>query len=103
MLYLPGKKKGKKVPHVIRRIFHICPKKHKDRYEVSPGNKRIVEWSHQWSVRGTWVKLGDGRIGKDRKGDYCVSGKTWRVAHTKGNPDAPLVKKVRLVGTPDEE
>jgi hypothetical protein len=97
--------KGKKKrPHTIRRVFHICPKSSLKTYEKISNTS--INWTHQWSVRGTWMHfwldenrsiIDMSRIGKDRQGEYCVPGRTWRVAHIKGPKHLPLVKKVRVV------
>lgn len=80
----------------IQRVIHIRPKK-----LVSVSTKtddgREIDWSHRWTVRGCWVELGPGRIGKDREGNYCIDGKTWRVEHIKGPENMPLIQKTRVV------
>lgn len=85
--------------HRIRRIIHVCPKKYSDNYNTE--NSVSVNWSHRWEVRGHWVKLdpenGLPRLGKDRDGNYCIAGWTWRVHHTKGPEHLPLIKKTRIV------
>lgn len=54
-----------------------------------------VDWSHAWEVRGHWRKT-DG-LGKNREGQYVVSGFTWVSSHVKGNVKAGVVKKTRWV------
>lgn len=98
----PGRKKvkigvGKNKRHVkIPRVIHIRPKKLVS-VDTKTDDGREIDWSHRWTVRGTWVDLGAGRIGKDREGNYCVNGKTWRVEHIKGPKDKPLIQKTRVV------
>lgn len=89
---------SQKKMHRIRKVIHVTPRKNTEHYDST----RTVDWSHRWEVRGHWVKLeinanGDSRLGKDRNGDYCVSGWTWRNHHVKGPEHLPLVKKVRVV------
>jgi len=104
VVMIPRKEGNKKKPHKIRRIFHVCP--HKNTVKYTEDTKRNVDWTHRWSVRGCWVHfwaddsktiVDVSRIGKDRNGDYCVLGKTWRIAHVKGPEQLPAVKKVRVV------
>jgi hypothetical protein len=87
-----GSGKGKEI-HTIRRIVHVRPKKYQ---EPSSIEGRAIDWKHRWEVRGHWRKV-EGGLGKDRAGDYCVSGYTWVVDFIKGPEDAPLIKKTRLV------
>lgn len=103
-----GVGKEEKRIHTIRRVLRIVPRKLGK--TVKPLFGRSVEFSHRWSVRGTWVtfwkddaktEIDMSRIGKDRNGDYCVRGHTWRVEHIKGPEDKPLIKKTRVVA-PDE-
>jgi len=104
VVMIPSGKKKK--PHPIRRVFHISPKNSFTSVKPMGETKKEIDWSHQWSVRGCWVRffldketgeLDTTRIGKDRNGDYCVPGKTWRIAHAKGPKDKPLIKKTRIV------
>lgn len=88
---------GKSKRHVtFNQVIHIMPKKDVSP-EITSEDGKSIDWSHRWTVRGCWVNLGDGRIGKDREGNYCVDGKTWRVEHIKGPEDAPLIQKTRIV------
>ncbi len=80
--------------HRIRRIVHVRPKKY---VEPKDGEKRTVDWSHRFNVRGHWRKMTDGGLGKDRNGDYCIDGYTWVVDHERGPEHLPLIKKTRLV------
>jgi len=98
-----GSGKAKRT-HTIRRVIRISFDKN---YEVTrPLAGKTIDWSHRWTVRGTWVtfwkdatktEVDFSKVGKDRAGDYCVHGYTWRVEHTKGPDDKPLIKKTRIV------
>lgn len=79
----------------IKKVIHITPKKNISHHTHSEGNIRDINWTHRWSVRGHWMKTKG--VGKDREGNYCVEGFTWRNAHIKGPEEMPLVKKQRLV------
>lgn len=86
-----GSGKSKRI-HRIRRVIHVAPKKYVKKQDVKGSN---VNWTHRFEVRGHWRVL-DG-LGKDREGNYCVSGFTWVTHHTRGPEDLPLVKKVRVI------
>lgn len=87
-----GTGKDKKF-HTIRKIIHICPK---DSIQKTYGNKK-VDWTHRFSIRGHWRNLGEGKLGKNREGTYCVDGMTWVREYKKGPEDKEFIKKVRLV------
>lgn len=88
----------------IRRIIRISLDRN---YQATrPIAGRAIDWTHRWTVRGTWVafwrdntrtEVDMTRLGKDRNGDYCVKGYTWRVEHEKGPEDKPLIKKTRIL------
>jgi len=86
----------------IRRIIHIKPKRKRDCLE-DPCSTRTVDFSHRFVRRGHYRDLGDGRIGKNRDGVYCVEGETW-VNDSKpiGPENKPLIKKVRFVDNKDK-
>lgn len=90
-----GTGKSKK-HHRISKIIHIMPKSRRARIEDATVTREI-DFSHRFVRRGHWRDL-PGRLGKNRAGDYCVSGKTW-VNDSKpiGPEDKPLIKKTRLV------
>jgi hypothetical protein len=91
-----GTGKGK-VNHRIRRIIHIKPKRKRDCLE-DPCDTRTVDFSHRFVRRGHFRELPEGKIGKNRDGDYCMAGETW-VNESKpiGPANKPLIKKVRFV------
>lgn len=79
--------------HTIRRIVHVRPKKIRTESQGVTGKQ--IDWTHRWWRRGHWRTV-EG-LGKNRSGDYCISGKTWVIEHTAGAPDAPVIKKTRLI------
>ena len=85
-----GVGKNKRV-HRINRVIHVAPKKDAGYSSLT----REIDWSHRFAVRGHWRKL-DG-VGKDRAGDYCVSGFTWVSEHIRGPEHLPFIKKTRIV------
>lgn len=91
--------KGKfKILRRVKRVIHISPKKACT--EVEPVQSgRSIDWSHSWLVRGHWRKVAE--VGKNRNGDYCVSGKTFVESHAKGQ--GFVHKKTRIVTTPPSE
>ena len=90
------KRSGEKVNHKIKKIIHILPKtaSKSDKKDIENQSARI-DWKYRWQVRGHWRKK-DG-IGKNRAGEYAVSGYTYVAEHEKGPEDAPLIKKTRLL------
>ncbi len=79
----------------IRRIVHVRPKSVARKYIAEGGVK--INFSHRFFVRGHWRNLAQGKLGKDRTGDYCVTGHTWVTECEKGPESAPLIKKTRIV------
>ena len=88
-----GSGKDKRI-HRIRQVIYCGPKKNYEK--INETVQRNIDWSHRWQVRGHWVKL-EGRLGKNRDGEYVVSGWTWRSQYEKGPEGKPLIKKVRVV------
>ncbi len=83
----------------IRRVIHVASKSWVKKYEAQGGT---VDYSHRFLVRGHWRKLepkanGNESVGKDRTGDYCVTGFTWVDEFEKGPEHLPLIKKTRIV------
>lgn len=77
----------------IKGIIHLAPRSQ----ETPPLGRLIrkVEWTHQWFVMGHWRKFNG--IGKDRAGERTVADYTWVSEHTKGNKEAPLINKIRVI------
>lgn len=85
----------------VNQSIYIRPKRLYETNVSYVGSKKVI-WSHRWMVRGHWVKL-PGRIGKDRTGEYCVDGFTWRKDHVKGPEDRALIAKTRIVAVTDND
>lgn len=77
----------------INKIVHIRPKK-PTKQQKEYFESRKIDWSHSWEVRGHWRKC--STIGRDRQGNYCVSGMTWVRPFVKGNGE--LIEKIRVIG-----
>jgi hypothetical protein len=84
---------GTKIFHKVKKIVHVWPKKKSKSKTIDPVN---IIWTHRWWSRGHWRDL-QGRVGKDRAGDYCIVGKTWVIESVKGDPEMPIINKVRVV------
>ncbi len=86
---------GNEKRHIrVKRVTYVTQKRSLQNPFVVVG--QTIDWSHRWTCRGHWRSLPDG-LGKDREGMYCVQGWTWVIDHEKGNPNAPLINKVRVV------
>jgi hypothetical protein len=75
----------------ISNWVRVTPRADAERSGTGP--RRNIEWSHSWWVAGHWRKH-EG-LGKDRAGNRTVEGRTWVVAHTKG--EGPELLKGRKV------
>lgn len=88
---LPRKGFTKPVTHRINMVVRMC------RRGEEPSIKSVlgghIDWSHKWQVRGHWRKVSG--IGKDRDGEYGISGYTWITPCVKGRGE--LVRKIRLI------
>ena len=90
-----NKGKGKlKIPKPVVWIIG----KDSDRSTGSTGTGSLTEmqWSHRWRVRGHW-RVYEGGLGKDTRGVYNQSGRTWVTNHIKGPEDKLLIEKHRIV------
>jgi hypothetical protein len=85
--------KKRKYEYRIKKIIHISPKR--DQISINPNSGKIINWSHQWFVRGHWRK--HSGLGKDREGVYCMENFTWVTEHKKGPEEKKMQDKVRLV------
>jgi len=90
------KANGKKEFITVRKMVYIGGRK-QDVY-TTPSGKQI-EYSHRFEIRGHWRTLTYGKVGKDRNGNYCVKEKTWVRPYEKGEKDAPLIKKTRVISS----
>lgn len=90
-------------------LIHIADKV--EYHYTTPAENAEIDWNYVGFWRGHWRAFyvkdshGDnrkddrgwnvvdyGKTGKDRQGDYCVSGYTWVVEHTKGHPALAAIK-----------
>ena len=86
---------GTKKTHNFSSVVYLKPKANKSDEPILVMG-RIVEWSHRFFVRGHWRRT-EGKVGKDREGNYNVEDYTWVSEHVKGPEDAPIVMKHRVV------
>lgn len=91
---------GENIHHRIREVIHIVPKKNSPIRLVSEGS--TIDWTHRWEVRGHWRRIDRG-LGKNRKGEYCISGFTWVSSHERGPDNKPLIKKIRIMDQRENE
>lgn len=54
-----------------------------------------LAFDHSFKVIGHWRKISPHTYGKNRNGEYIVTGMTWVKEHTRGEGD--LIKKIRVV------
>lgn len=85
-------KKGSRSFELVSRITHITLGGETSSSPVLGGE---IDWNHCWGVRGHW-RLAAG-LGKDREGNYTVSGYTWVVPHVRGNKEAPFIEKTKIL------
>jgi len=79
----------------INRVIHVRPKKVLNTRSDSGVE---IDWSHRWKVRAHWRFIGQGKIGKDREGNYTQTDFTWIEEYIKGPESKPLIdKKLRIV------
>ena len=97
-------KHNKRQKTQIRRIVHIVPKSARKLNHSISGKE--VEWTHRFWRRGTWVNFykEDGsvdfnKVGKNRDGEYCEYGRTWRIESIVNQylEHLPLINKTRVV------
>lgn len=76
----------------FKPVIYIARTKH---LELAPQkvNRQKIDWSHRFWVRGHYRKI-EG-VGKNRDGEYCLTGKTWVREHEKG--EGELIDKVRII------
>jgi hypothetical protein len=101
--------RGENEHYKIRRVIHIVPKDQVSSYAKE--NKLNIDFSHRWFVRGHWVcfwtdetktKIDLSKVGKNRAGEYVEVGRTWRTEHIKGPDHKPLIRKTRIVQSPNQ-
>lgn len=86
-----GKKKFFWRPNAIT---HVSGAKYQNHVRPTVPSATI-NWTHRWEVRGHWRTIQG--IGKDRAGDYKVSGYTWVSNHVKGPENSPIIRKTYMV------
>lgn len=83
-----------KIKHKINYIIFVSLRKWETDKQKYLGKN--VDYSHRFCVRGHWRKC--SFIGKDREGNYTVTGFTWITPHIRGPEDKPLINnKLRIV------
>ena len=85
-----------KVPR--RPIYYVLGEKNEDTESKYKRIKTVIgklEYTHCFRVRGHWRKINDRSFGKDRNGNYSITGYTWVNEYTKG--EGELVKRLRVV------
>jgi hypothetical protein len=89
------KSKGSVINRPVGKIIYLATRK------ALKSNKKSlshIKFSHRFLRRGHWRILGDNKIGKNRKGDYCERGRTWVNNCEVGGKDLPLIRKTRVIG-----
>lgn len=81
----------------LRKVIHIKPKRVVANEIKAGTSDKTIDWTHRWTVRGHYRNLPEGKIGKDRDGNYCVPNKTWVIESIKGPEDMPIIKKTRIL------
>lgn len=76
-------------------IIHMYPNGNLSKVKTKNGTP--INLTVRFMVRGHWRVLEEGKLGKNRAGEYNVPGMTWVREHERGDKDAPLVKQVRVV------
>jgi hypothetical protein len=94
-VHIKLRRNGKNEHHKIRHIVHIVAKTKGSREALE--STMNIDWSHRWAVRGHWRELPEGKLGKDRSGEYVVRGFTWVEDHVKGPEDKPYIEKTRVI------
>jgi len=84
---------GEKKQVRINKVIHVRPRNGSEAGKET--GTRNVTWSHAFWVMGHWRTISG--IGKNRDGEYRVSGKTWVEAFVKNSELGDPVKKIRLV------
>jgi len=75
-----------------------------------PVNKKEIDWSHSWEVSGHWRlfyteenirrEIDFNKKGKNRRGEYKESGRTWVLPHVKGKGELKVKTKVMIDSSP---
>ena len=81
----------------IKPIYYVMDKKEETEKKNYNRIKPLghLAFDHSFKVRGHWRKINPHTYGKNRQGEYIVTGMTWVKEHTRGEGD--LIKKIRVV------
>ena len=82
---------------VCKPIYYVL---NKDEEKEKRTYKRIkplghLAFDHSFKVIGHWRRISPHTYGKNRQGEYVVTGMTWVKEHTRG--EGELIKKIRVV------
>jgi hypothetical protein len=81
----------------IKPIYYVLDKKEEKEKRNYNRIKPLgsIAFDHSFKVIGHWRKISPHTYGKNRNGEYVVTGMTWVKEHTRGEGD--LIKKIRVV------
>ncbi len=90
-----ARKKAPAIKIPQRPIYYVLEKN-----EAPARTKNIkvtgtLEYSHAFKIRGHWRRISEKSIGKDRNGNYCITGFTWVTEYVKG--EGELVKRLHVI------
>lgn len=80
----------------INQVIYVAPGKVAMK-KLSEDSGRSIDYSHRFFRRGHWRTLEGAKLGKNRKGEYIIPGKTWVLESVVGPEDKPLIHKTRVV------
>lgn len=82
---------------VVKPIYYVMDKKEETEKRNYNRIKPLghLAFDHSFKVRGHWRKINPHTYGKNRQGEYVVTGITWVKEHIRGEGD--LVKKIRVL------
>lgn len=66
------------------------------RYQKDYDNNYKVNWTHGFWIAGHWRSIKQGKLGKNKNGNYEVFGKTWVIEHIR-KEELGLVDKKRIL------
>jgi len=93
--HITKKGKTKRKKH-IKNVTYILPPTKKS-YRLM-GERKDVEWTHQFKRRGHWRRIAPNKFGKNRHGDYSILGETWVIPSTiNKDKDLPFIEKTRVI------
>ena len=81
----------------IKPIYYVLDKKEEKEKRNYNRIKPLgsIAFDHSFKVIGHWRKISPHTYGKNRNGEYVVTGMTWVKEHTRGEGD--LIKKIRVL------